>query len=131
MTDHAAAVARLVPLWREKAAQLDAVHATMGIGYKVCANELAEALAAALAQPQDEGPTEHCDMCSELITAGAPTICDPCYTELCRCFVAARLEAAVAAPPDEPPAKDRCSECGEPRPCRAARRLAHPHEEQP
>lgn len=41
------------------------------------------------------------------------------------------LAAALAAPQDAPPAEDRCSECGEPRPCRAARRLAHPHEEQP
>ena len=34
----------LVERWRQKGAQIDSFHATMGIGYKVCANELEAAL---------------------------------------------------------------------------------------
>jgi len=36
----------LVEKWRAKAAQVDAFHATMGTGYWVCAQELADTLSA-------------------------------------------------------------------------------------
>jgi hypothetical protein len=43
----------LVEEWRREAARLDSVHATMGIGYKVCAHALAACLAAeGEAEPQ-------------------------------------------------------------------------------
>lgn len=34
----------LISRWRREAAQIDSFHATMGTGYKVCANQLEEVL---------------------------------------------------------------------------------------
>jgi hypothetical protein len=34
----------LVKQWRREAAQIDSFHATMGTGYKVCANQLEDVL---------------------------------------------------------------------------------------
>jgi hypothetical protein len=39
------ALAALVAQWRENGAHIDAVHATMGVGYKACADQLAAVLA--------------------------------------------------------------------------------------
>ncbi len=45
-----AALKQLVETWRQEGARIDTFHATMGSGYKVCADELDAALAALPAQ---------------------------------------------------------------------------------
>lgn len=51
-----ASLKALVEHWREKAAQVDGFHATMAIGWKVCANELSQLLDPPVVQ-EDEKST--------------------------------------------------------------------------